>query len=72
MRRPTGFTMDYSDVALYVDVWCPDVVVDVMMCMCVCVRGGGCSCWRRGGGGGGGRSRRILASISMGGPNLKS
>ena len=67
MRRPTGFTMDYSKVALDVDVWCPDVVVVVVMCMCVCVGGGGCSCW----GGGGGKSRRILASISMGGPNLK-
>ena len=70
MRRPTGFTMDYSKVALDVDVWCPDVVV-VVMCMCVCVCVcvcGGCSCW----GAGGGKSRRILASISMGGPNLKS
>ena len=47
MRRPTGFTMDYSYVALCVDVWCPDVVV-VVMCMCVCgggalVGGGGVS-----------------------------
>ena len=38
MRRPTGFTMDYSYVALDVVVWCPDVVV-VVMCMCVCVEG---------------------------------
>ena len=68
MRRPTGFTIDYSYVALDVDVWCPDVVV-VVMCMCVCVEG--CSCWG-GGGGEGGKSRRILASISMGGPNMKS
>ena len=63
MRRPTGFTKDYSYVALDVDVWCPDVVV-VVMCMCVC----GVLLL----GGGGGKSRRILASISMGGPNLKS
>ena len=35
-----GFTMDYSCVALDVDVWCPDIVV-VVMCMCVCVCGGG-------------------------------
>ena len=35
--------------------------------MCVCVGGA-----LNGGGGGGGKSRRILASISMGGPNLKS
>ena len=34
MRRPTGFTMDYSYVALDVDMWCPDVVVVVVMCMC--------------------------------------
>ena len=34
--------------------------------MCVCV--GGALVW---GGGGGGKPRRILASISMGGPNLK-
>ena len=40
---------------------------DVYVCVCVCVFGGGCSCW-----GGGGKSRRILASISMGGQNLKS
>ena len=65
MRRPTGFTMDNSYVALDVDVWYPDVVVVVVMCMCR-----GCSCL--GGGGGGGKPRRILASISMGGPNLKS
>ena len=55
--------MDYSYVALDVDVWCPDVVVVVVMCVCR-----GCSCL----GGGGGKSRRILASISMAGPNLKS
>ena len=67
MRRPTGFTMDHSKVALDVDVWCPDVVVVVVMCMCVCVWGGGALV-----GGGGGKSRRILASISMGGPNLES
>ena len=35
MRRPTGFTMDYSYVALDVDVWCPDVVVAVVICVCV-------------------------------------
>ena len=64
MRRPTGFTMDYFNAALDVDVWFPDVVV----VMCVCGGGEGCSCWGRGGG----KSRRILASISMGGPNLKS
>ena len=40
MRRPTGFTMDYSKVTLDVDVGCPDVVVVVVMCMCVCVGGG--------------------------------
>ena len=40
MRRPTGFTKDYSYVALDVGVWCPDVVV-VVMCMCVCVCVGG-------------------------------
>ena len=71
MRRPTGFTMDYSYVALTVDVWCPDVVV----VMCMCVAGGGGGGGGGGalvGGGGGGKSRRILASISMGGPNLKS
>ena len=62
MRRPTGFTMNYSYVALDVDVWCPDVVVVVVMCVCR-----GCSCL----GGGGGKSRRNLASISMAGPNLK-
>ena len=44
---------------------CRGGVDDVYVCVCVCV--GGCSCW-----GGGGKSRRILASISMGGPNLKS
>ena len=70
MRRPTGFTKDYSYVALDVDVRCPDVVVVVMMmCVCVCVGGGALV---GGGGGGGGKSRRILASNSMGGPNLKS
>ena len=68
MRRPTGFTMNYSKVALDVDVWFPDVVVVVVMCMCVCVCGGGGLLL----GGGGDKSRRILASISMGGPNLKS
>ena len=36
------------------------------MCMCVCAGGGVLLL-----GGGGGKSRRILASISMGGPNLK-
>ena len=48
-------------------------------CRCVvprCCGGGGDVCvWGGGGalvGGGGGMSRRILASISMGGPNLKS
>ena len=50
MRRPTGFTMDYSYVALGVDVWCPYVVV-VVMCMCVC---GGDALLGGGGGGGGG------------------
>ena len=51
MRRPTGFTMDYSYVALDV-VWCPDVVVVVVMCMCecVCVWGGGALVWGGGGG----------------------
>ena len=48
MRRPTGFTMDYSYVALDVDVLCPDVVVVVL---CMFVRGGGALV---GGGGGGG------------------
>ena len=66
MRRPTGFTMDYSYVALDVDVLCPDVVVVVL---CMFVRGGGALVG--GGGGGGGKSRRILASISMGVPSLK-
>ena len=47
MRRPTGFTMDNSYVALDVDMWCPDVVVVVV---CVCVWGGGALV---GGGGGG-------------------
>ena len=46
MRRPTGFTMDNSYVALDVDMWCPDVVVVV----CVCVWGGALVV---GGGGGG-------------------
>ena len=32
MRRPAGFTMDNSYVALDVDVWCPDVVA-VSMCV---------------------------------------
>ena len=41
MRRPTGFTMDNSYVALDVDMWCPDVVVVVVVCVCVCVGGGG-------------------------------
>ena len=48
-------------------------------CRCVvprCRRRGGGVCvggaLNAGGGGGGGKSRRILASISMGGPNLKS
>ena len=41
-----------------------------MSCICVC--GGGALVEGGGGGGGGGKSRRILASISMGGPNLKS
>ena len=45
MRRPTGFTMDNSYLALDVDVWCPDVVV-VVVCVC-------------GGGGGGCKSRHI-------------
>ena len=40
--------------------------------MCVCVGGGGGLLLLGGGGGGGGKSRRIVASISMGGPNLKS
>ena len=42
MRRPTGFTMDNSYVALDVDMWCPDVVVVVVVraCLCVCVCGG--------------------------------
>ena len=45
MRRPTGFTMDNSYVALDVDMWCPDVVV-VVVVVCVCgvgalVGGGG-------------------------------
>ena len=61
MRRPTGFTMGNSYVALDVDMWCPDVLVVV----CVWL---GCSCW--------GvclcKSIRIWASISMGGLNLKS
>ena len=47
MRRPTGFTMDYSYVALDVNVWRPDVVV-VVMCVC----GGGGLVWGGGGGGG--------------------
>ena len=49
MRRPTGFTMDNSYVALdHVDVWCPDVVVMVRVCACVGVL-------LLGGGGGGGQ-----------------
>ena len=32
MRRPTGFTMDNSYVALDVDMWCPDDVVVVCLC----------------------------------------
>ena len=43
MRRPTGFTMDNSYVALDVDMWCPDVVVvsvSLLVCVCVCV----CAC----------------------------
>ena len=42
MRRPTGFTNDASDVALDVDVWCPDVVA-VSVCVGVLLfgRGGG-------------------------------
>ena len=44
MRRPTGFTIDNSYVALDVDMCCPDVVVVVVVC------GGGAL----GGGGGGG------------------
>ena len=46
MRRPTGFTMDNSYIALDVDVWCPDIVA-----MSVC---GGALVWGGGGGGGGG------------------
>ena len=38
MRRPTGFTMDNSYVAVDVDVWCPNVVP---VSVCVCVWGGG-------------------------------
>ena len=40
--------------------------------VCVCGGGGGRGALVGGGGGGGVKSRRILASISMGGPNLKS
>ena len=36
--------------------------------VCVCLGGGGGALV----GGGGGKARRILASISIGGPNLKS
>ena len=64
MRRPTGFTMDNSYVAVDVDVWCPNVV-PVSVCVGVLLLGGG-------GGGFLRKSRRILASISMGGSNLKS
>ena len=75
MRLPTGFIKDNSYVALDVDMWCPDVVVVVVLRarVCVCVWGGGVLLL--GGGGGGGclcKSRHIWASISMGGPNLKS
>ena len=41
MRRPTGFTMDNSYVALDVDMWCPDVVVVVVVVVRVCVCGEG-------------------------------
>ena len=45
MRRPTGFIKDNSYVALDVDMWCPDVVVVVVVRVCVCggalVGGGG-------------------------------
>ena len=41
--------------------WCVYVYVCVCVCVCVVLLMG----W-------GGKSRRILASISMGGPNLKS
>ena len=60
IRRPTGFTMDYYYVALDVCVVprCRGGGGDVYVCVCVL--------------GGGGKSRRILASISMGGPNLKT
>ena len=48
MRRPTGFTMDNSYVALNVDMWCPDVVVVVVVCVCgegaLDGGGGGCLC----------------------------
>ena len=40
MRRPTGFTMDNSYVALDVDVWCPNVV-PVSVCVGVLLFGGG-------------------------------
>ena len=44
MRRPTGFTMDNSYVALDVDVWCPDVV-PVSVCVGVLLfEGGGGVC----------------------------
>ena len=47
MRRPTGFTMDNSYVALDVDVWCPDVV-PVSVCVGVLLFGeGGAFCVSR-------------------------
>ena len=50
MRRPTGFIKDNSYVALDVDLWCPDVVVVVVVRACVCggvLVGGGCLCKSR-------------------------
>ena len=39
MRRPTGFIKDNSYVGLDVDMWCPDVVVVVVVRARVCVGG---------------------------------
>ena len=41
MRRPTGFTIDNPYVALDIDMWCPDVVVVVVVCGWGALVGGG-------------------------------